>query len=161
MKMAGQTINREAVDGKSVKQTGMMGNKTQEGEELASNLAKAMFAYEVNPAAAGLTATVQGVEPVEGKDAYKVELKHTNGAKWTEYYDAQTGFKVRDVTMQKGPDGTEAAIQVDYAEYKPLASTGVLVAGKRKVTVGPQAMTFELQKAEANTKLKDDIFSAQ
>ena len=161
MKVGGQTLVRAATDGKGSKQGGMMGEKKLEGNDLARNLVKSRINYEANPAAYGLTTTLQGVEQVEGKDAYKVEFKMAGGEAWTEFFDVATGVKVRDVTMQKGRDGTPAPQQMDLGDYKEIGKTGVKIAGTRTLTMGPQTIKFELQKTEANTKLKDDIFSAQ
>jgi hypothetical protein len=96
-----------------------------------------------------------GTEKVKGKDAYKIEVTLPTGKSWTEYYDPQTGFKVKDVQQITVPQGTFTK-ENEYSDYKNV--DGVMYPFKLVQTVGPQTIEMNVSSIKVNTGLTDAKF---
>lgn len=96
-----------------------------------------------------------GVEKVNGKEAYKVELSLPNGKTWLEYFDTNSFLKVKDSKQVTVPQGTFTR-ETEYSDYRMV--DGVMYPYKLKQTVGQQQLEFNVSSIKVNTGLKDDKF---
>ena len=96
-----------------------------------------------------------GTEKVNGKDAYKIEVSLPTGKSWTEYYDPQTGYKVKDVQQITVPQGTFTK-ENDYSDYKNVG--GVMYPFKLVQSVGPQTIELNVSSIKVNTGIPDSKF---
>ncbi len=102
--------------------------------------------------------TLQGKEDVDGINAYKVEMKFPNGTKWTQYYDAATGLKVKEVKPITSPQGTFNQ-ETSFEDYRDV--NGVKYPFLLKQSLGPQKIEMKVTSVEVNTGLKDEFFSTK
>jgi predicted Zn-dependent peptidase len=158
IKMGGQTMQKTVSDGKNV---GMfqMGAPTPVSEkDKEAALLDAAYVRELAIAALGAKVTLQGIEDVEGKSAYAVELVLPKGEKQMHYYDTETGLKLQTVLSGEGPQGpvTQAIKFFDYKDYN-----GIMMPASFTVPFGPMTMKFEAQAVEVNPKVDDAIFKVQ
>ncbi len=95
------------------------------------------------------------MEKVDGKDAYKVELELPDGIKWTQYYDAATGLKVKELKPIEAPQGTFTQ-ENSYSNYKDV--DGVKYPFTINQSMGRQSFEFKVDSIKVNTGLADKNF---
>ena len=93
-----------------------------------------------------------GIEKVDGKDAYLVEVTNTTGDKVNEYYDVASGLKVKTTSTSEGQTQT-----VYYSDYKD-GPGGLKYPNMIKQSMGPQLMEMKLKSVEVNTGVSDEVF---
>ncbi|HEX9958894.1 MAG TPA: pitrilysin family protein [Fibrella sp.] len=151
----GQEMMKLVSDGQSASRTLQGRSQKLDGKDLDMTVQGGMFPelyYSVNK----VTSVLEGIEKVDGKDAYKVKSSTAGGATWTNFYDATSGLKLQTTTMQKGPQG-EVAMTTSYEDYKDV--NGVKVPYTIKQPMGPMTLTLSVDKVEVNKGLKDADFT--
>ncbi|PCJ27390.1 MAG: peptidase M16 [Flavobacteriales bacterium] len=158
MTMGSMVIQKQTFDGTKGKVSGMQGNKDVEGEELEELKESSVMFGDVNYAVSGSKFTLLGVEPVGGKDAYKIEVIKKNGNKETEWYDVASNLQVKAMQVKNGGEEGANAITIIslFSDYKVV--NGINYAHKIKQSFGPQTLDMEVTSVEQNTKLGDEIF---
>ena len=96
-----------------------------------------------------------GVEKVNGKDAYKIEVTLPNGKNWIEYFDPDTGYKIKDSQDITVPQGTFTKVN-EYSDFKDV--DGVMYPFKLKQTTGPQSLEMTISSIKVNTGIPDSTF---
>ena len=146
--MNGNVMVKQVFDG--VKgQVIQMGNKQDvKDNQLEQVKAKSTLFLETKFAEIGAKLILIGVEQVNGKDAYKVEVDLKDGSKFADFYSVETGLKVKSVSAEEG--------SVEFSDYKE--ANGVKFPYTISQTMGPQNMKFNVESIEINTKIKDDVF---
>ena len=122
-------------------------DKDLEGKELETMKYEAILNPELDYASNAFKAALLGMEELNGKDAYKIEVTYPNGSKKTDYYDKTTGFLVRSI----GENGI-----TEYSDYR--AVDGIMFPYNVSQDMGPQTMKLIVASIEVNTKMKDDVF---
>jgi predicted Zn-dependent peptidase len=95
---------------------------------------------------------LKGIESVEGKDAYEIRITSPKGRKYSNFYDVVTGFKLKEVKEQEGPDGEKASAQVFYSNYK--LHGGIQVPEMILVDQGPIKIELKATAVKTNTGIK-------
>jgi hypothetical protein len=98
---------------------------------------------------------LQGMQDVYGRACYRVLVEPENATTFIEYYDAETGFKLRRVDQRRGEEGTEA-VTTDYGDYRPV--DGVLFPFQVKQDVGIQ-VEFTVLEIKVNKGVDAAVFS--
>ncbi|MDJ0836085.1 MAG: insulinase family protein [Acidobacteriota bacterium] len=98
---------------------------------------------------------LNGVEQVDGKDVYHLEVHQKNGDIVHRWYDAESGLLVRTESTLKSPMGEvkQVAVVSDYREVE-----GIKVPFARTITRGPQSFEMLVEKITVNQKLDDSHF---
>ncbi|MFI5204547.1 MAG: insulinase family protein [Flavobacteriales bacterium] len=155
--MGPTTFSKTICDGKKAKSTNMMtGNKdTFTPEEMEDMKHQAEIYSELKYVEWGYTLNLLGIDKIDGKDVYKVEVIRTgSAAKSYEYFDVQTALKVRSETVEGGVD-----VSMDYKDYREVNKIKYpYVIGLNQ---GGQAMTMKVTKLELNKKLKATVFAVE
>lgn len=94
---------------------------------------------------------VTGVEGVEGKDAYAVEVTTPAGRTFTNYYDVQSGLKVKTTMQRESPMGS-VTVQIYYKNY--TEKNGVKFPTKMTYDLGRFVQDIEIKDLQVNTGLK-------
>ncbi|HKK78852.1 MAG TPA: hypothetical protein VJ933_04455, partial [Phaeodactylibacter sp.] len=137
-----------------------MGQKQPiEGEQAEDTKEQAMLFPEMSYEERGYTAEIVGVEKVNGEDAYKVIMTDPDGNKTTEYYGTESGLKLKEVTVQKGPQG-EITVTNELSDYEEV--DGIWIPRTMK-TVGamPAPMTMKVEDVKINEGLSDEEFKVE
>lgn len=100
------------------------------------------------------TFTVKGIENLDGKDVYAVDVKSAKGREFTNYYDVATGFKVKETHVEDaGPQG-KMTLYTTFGDYK--AFNGVTLPTQMVSFVGMKiAVTFKDIKINTGIKAED------
>jgi hypothetical protein len=122
--------------------------KPLEAEELATMKEGALIFSEMYYVTLGYTTELLGIEEQkEQKQYYKVQVNKGGDKKDIEYYDVQTGLKMRSESKEG---------QTEYADYK--AVDGILFPFTIKQTMGGQSFNLAVTEIKLNSKLNDDLF---
>jgi zinc protease len=103
----------------------------------------------------GVKANLVSVEKVNGKDAFKIELTLPSGKKWLHYYDAETGFKVKESKTLTAPQGVFDQT-IEFSDYRE--SDGIKYPFKYVQNVGPQTLELTVTSIETNKGVSDNTF---
>jgi predicted Zn-dependent peptidase len=158
MLMGGQSLGKTILSNGKAIQTGQGGVvRNIDGSELNDLKEQALPIKEVNYLGADYQLMLKGIEEINGKGAYLIEVTHPGGNKTTEYYDVATSLKVREISMSKAPDGSETTVTNDYEDYK--AVDGVKFPHATTTTgVFPMPMKAVVSEIKANAGVDDAIF---
>jgi len=104
----------------------------------------------------GITPTLKGIKTINGKDAYEIELLLPSGKKWFNYYDVESGFKIREITTVESPQGSFDQT-IDMSDYREVG--GVLFPHKLSQQLGPQSIELEVAEIKVNQDLSDGFFN--
>lgn len=97
-----------------------------------------------------------GIENVDGRPAYKVELLSKEGAKPEhQFYDKDSGLLVKSVATIDGPMG-EATLEQRHKDYKDVG--GIKIAHRVEQKIGPQEMTVLIDKVEYDAEIPANRF---
>ena len=153
--MNGTVLSKTLFDGESGSTSGMQGAKTLEGEELEAMKSEAIFMPELDYAGNGFEVALLSVETIGNSETYKVEIKDPSGGLSEEYYDIETGLKIRTDKILETPNGTmvQTTLLSDYRNVD-----GVLFPYKMEVTMGPQAFTGTVKSIRFNAGMDESVF---
>lgn len=145
--MNGNVMNEQVFNGEAgyIK---AMGQKMDYNEEQV-NAAKAdaLPFPELTPG----EASVEGIEQVNGEDAYVVQLDKNTKA----YYDVDSGLKVQTVkTIAQG--GQTMTVPTGYSDYREVK--GVKFPFQITSTAGPQTFTFNVNEILVNEGVSEEDF---
>jgi len=149
----GQQI--QVFDGEKGKTSAMGQEQELSGAQLEEMKINATINAFLNYEKLGVKVELGGMEALNGKDAYKVNLVYPSGKKAVQYYDAASGLLVKTSSNVESPQGS-VSITIEYADYKEVK--GVKVA--HKVIQGTPMGSIELtvSSVETNTNPGDDLF---
>jgi hypothetical protein len=155
--MQGNVVSNRVFDGESGIETGMGGSRDMEGEELADMKEQALFCKEAAYQSSGAKLSLKGVEVIEGKKAYVVEVERADGKKSTEYYDMASSLKIREISTSEGPDGAPTSVINDFSDYKEV--NGVLFPHSITISgVFPVPMKGSVTTLKVNEGIDDSVF---
>ncbi len=146
--MGGTLISKQLFDGKKLVITSPAG-KQEFSDGPFFDLAKqqAIFNAELRYKEIGVERTLMGIEKLSGKDAYKMQLTTKDGSRSIEYYDIETGLKLKSMT--------ESGSAV-YSEYKDFG--GIKFPTKIVQEAGNQYFDIFIESVEINTGLTKEFF---
>lgn len=133
-----------------------MGN-TQEltGKELESTKAMNTLFPELYYDQIGVTRTLKGTEKINGSDTYVIELTLPGGSKTTEYFEINSGLKVRQILVGE-TNGQTVSQTTDFGDYREVS--GVKFPYLLSTSFGPQVVDLKVTSIELNKGLGDEVF---
>lgn len=119
MRMGEMVLQRINYDGKKGKLTSIMGEKELEDQELEEVLGNAYAFPELHYPEMEQVARLLGVITIDGQKTYRVSVETLSGGKIDEYYDVETGLKLRRRENQMQEGGGWIQVITDYSAYSP------------------------------------------
>jgi zinc protease len=160
IKMSGTVeLQKTVYDGKNFAQY-VQGNKAPEDENKAKDAAlKGMEIAELHYSDMGAEITLDGIEKVDEAFAYVVAVKLPSGAKSLQYFDIESGLKVRSTQYVKGPQG-EMAMSVDYKDYTEV--DGIMLPFTRILPLGGgMKLDAKVDSVKINAGIDDSVFKIE
>lgn len=156
--MGGMSVMAQVFDGSeaSMKQ---MGQALPVDDNMKKDMAyKSAIIAELAVKDMNLAAELVGIESVEGKNAYAVEVTKPSGNKETFFYDISSGLKLRTSESMQTPQGemVQDSDILDYAEVE-----GVMMPSKFSLPMGPMKMVATAETIEANTGVENSEFAVE
>jgi zinc protease len=130
-------------------------NKDMTADELTGQKLEANLFPVLQYEKLGIKTKLGGLEKVDGKNAYSVEIMLPNGQKSTHYFAKDTGLKLKEVNNLQSAQGVITQTKT-FSDYKEV--NGVKFPYSIETIVGPQVIKAEVQKVEVNKNLSDDTF---
>lgn len=158
MSMGGAMMNQQVFDGKKAVII-QMGQKQMldDAASLAEMKKQAVMFDDLDYILKGYTLELTGIEKVGSRQAYVVKVSSPELANaTTEYYDVETGLKLKTSSVVETGQGAMASHQ-EYADYREV--NGIKLP--YKVTIEglmPMVLTMETTSVEVNTKLEPALF---
>lgn len=106
----------------------------------------------------GVKAALKGIEKTESGEAYLVEYTFPSGGKSTEYFDIQSGLKIKSVKEVDTPQG-KVSSATNFADYKEYG--GVKFPTIISQNMGPQLLKIEVTSVEINVPVEDSLFKIE
>lgn len=156
MMMGGNVMQQQVFDGTRGKASGMQGTMELEGEMLDEIKVQAIMNPELTYEKRGYTLTLEGIETINGKTAYMVEVTSPKNITITEFFDTETGLRLRTLSSRESPMGTVTQI-TDYDDYRSVE--GLKFPYIMKQQFGPQIFDMKVTSIEINAGLEDEVFS--
>lgn len=95
--------------------------------------------------------SLKGIEQVDGRDAYNLEVKSALGRVFNLYYDVKSSLKVKEERTQDGPNGKSKAT-ISFTEYGTF--NGVKIPVKQVLDLGQFKLLIETPSVKINQGLK-------
>lgn len=148
-------IQKQGFDGTHGWASSPMGTKALEGEQLDDIRREAAMEFYGQLAAFGMTASVNGLKTIEGKECYEVVLTGKDGGAVRHYFDTKSFLKVREVSVKNTPRGQIEQV-TDLADYKDFG--GVQIPTKYGQSIMGQSFTLTLDRCAVNAGVDDAVF---
>jgi len=152
---AGEVIQKMYFDGTR----GMMilgDNKTEiEGKELERLKVESTMQLLLDPESHGLKLELLANEPVDSIDCYKIKFTLPSGLRTFQYYDVDTGLKIKELKEIQTPQGLFEQ-EIYYSDYREVR--GLKFPFTIRQLFGIQELDLEVISIELNTEIDDNEF---
>lgn len=153
--MAGNVMMEQKTNGSeySVKSQGRnvpLDDNTKFQLQLESNVVPELKFKELS-----VKSKLIGIEAIDGKKAYAMEITYPGGNKVTSYFDVATSLKVRSTSTVQGPQG-EVSLSQDFLDYK--AVEGIQFPHLVKIPLGPG---FTMEAKVKSIKINEEVSADQ
>lgn len=154
--MGGNVMSKQLLNEDEVV-VAQMGNKMPVNDEIKEELVIGSYPFpELKYEEIGVETKLIGIEKVDVADAYAVEVTYPSGTKVTQYYDVESGFKIRQTRVAKTPQG-EMPMSTEFGDYKEV--NGIYFP---HLVVQPMGggmkMNIKTESIEVNPEISDDTF---
>ena len=152
-------LQKSVYDGKTYAQYAQ-GNKAPNDEKGAMDVPiKGQEIAELYYISLGAKLELKGIEKVDEADAYVIEVVFPSGAKSLEYFDFESGLKLRSTQFMQGPQG-EVALSTNYKDYKEV--DGILFPYLTIIPAGPgMNLEAKVESIKINSGVADSIFKIE
>ena len=154
MSMNGNVMMQQAFNGERGIMKSFNGEQEMIGEDLENLKVDAALNVELKYADLGVKLTIEAIEKVEGKDAYKVKVVNPTGQTIYDYFNVESGLRIQSKQTTVSPQGEFTQIQ-SFSDYKEI--DGVKFPFLIKIS-GVQNMELKVDSVSINTDLSDDLF---
>jgi zinc protease len=127
------------------------------GEQLNSLAEETAWFKEELFSNPGYQLKVQGIEELDGKPAYIVEVIHPDGRVSTHYYNVETHLKVREVSVTKTQEGATMTTITNFSDYQIVK--GVKFPHAIGISGTRQAMNMKVTEIKINAGIEDSNFN--
>ncbi len=156
MSVQGMSLQKDLLKNGEYTRVGRAGNRPADEkgkEELDEKASFFTEAYMLKKG--GYQFTVKGIEPVEDKDAYVVEVKTPKGRSFTNYYDVVSGLPVKTQSLRESAMGA-VTVSAFFRDYKDF--NGVKIPTKVINDLGQIKLEVNFTDIKVNAGLKvEDI----
>lgn len=139
----------------------IQGPRVKDGDEKAEALLEAQFNADSHWRDIFKSAETVAMEPVDGKDCYKVVVVSKAGKTITRWYDKKTNLMLKSVMISKSPMGELEATSVfsDYRKEGDILSPHKVVAqvAGRELTMTVEKIEYNAEIPKGKFDLPDDI----
>lgn len=119
MSAPGMDLVKQIYDGNAGVIMQMGQRMTAEGDDLEGLKKQGILFPEMNYLGAGYMADVKGTEEIDGRNCYKLVITDPAGETSTEFYDATTYLKVKQIEVQSA-QGQTVTTTITYGDYKTV-----------------------------------------
>ena len=103
----------------------------------------------------GVSLELIGIETIESTDCYKIELTTEGRTNWVQFYEIDTGLKIKEVKEVETKQGSFQQ-ETFYSDYKEV--DGLKFPFKIIQSFGMQTIEMNVSSVKLNKGLKDSVF---
>lgn len=127
------------------------GQKQDAPKEVFNAMKAALTIFpELHYGTDGTTITLNGIEAVDGEEAYKVNVKRADGFEATNFYSVASGLKIKSISKAEG----EATFK-NYTDYEGVKLPALSVVNNPNI---PIPLSMETVSVELNPTFSDSDF---
>jgi len=152
--MNGQVVQKQVYNGDKAKVTSMGQEQEVKGEQLKNLKYEAKLFKFLNYDELGVKTELQGVEQVDGEDAYKIKVTNPAGNHHYDYYSMDTGLKIKSKSTQQTQQGEVTTIQ-KFSDYKEV--NGIMLPHTINIS-GMRSMTLTVDSYKINEEIDESVF---
>ncbi|MDO6515820.1 M16 family metallopeptidase [Zobellia uliginosa] len=149
IKVAGNSMSKQVLNGDKGYMVMQGQRKDMGNDEIEKVKAESAPFPELNYLSNDIT--LEGIEAVEDKKAYKIKLSEEK----TAFYDVESGLKLQEVTTAE-MGGQTITSTINYMDYKEVS--GLQFPFIMAQTVGPQRFEFIVSEIKINEGVSDSDF---
>lgn len=147
--LAGNVMQKMVFDGEKATIAAGGATQTIEGEKAAQMKEQAYPILELEFENLGITPTLEGIEKVNGRDAYKLKIVMGDAITYS-FYDVENGLKVKSVGTQGG-----VTQEVTFEDYQPTPF-GLVHPYLSKTSMQGMPIEIKVSDIQINTGLQAD-----
>jgi predicted Zn-dependent peptidase len=155
IQMGTNLINKSVFNSDKATSSGMQGNRDVSGLEFDMLKLQALIFPDNKLEQYGFKATLNGIEQIDGKDAYSVVVATPSNGTYTDYFEVASGLKIKTIALLESPAG-KVKQETSYIEY--IEKDGIKYPNKIKQITGPQSFDIIIDSIEVNTNPSDELF---
>ncbi|MEZ5015676.1 MAG: pitrilysin family protein [Flavipsychrobacter sp.] len=153
----GMVVQKQVFDG-TTGYNEMQGQKADmDAATMKSAKQQADLHADLHPEKYGIKRTLDGMDKVNGSDAYVLIVEDGDGKKSKEYYDVKNHLLVKSISTEESPQGAITTTS-EYSNYKEVPGTSYKIPYKVSQSFGPQSITAEVETIEINKGINDSEF---
>lgn len=126
-----------------------------ENKELEKLKVEATMNLLLDPESYGVKVSLTGIEQADSVDCYVVKMVLPSGLRWHQYYEIETGFKIKEIKELHTEQGLFEQ-ESFYSDYRKVG--GLKYPFKIVQNMGMQKLELNVSSIKLNTGLSDDIF---
>jgi len=149
VQMMGNSMSKQVLDGDSGYMVMQGQRKDLDATEIAKIKAESAPFAELNYSSDAIS--LEGIEEVDGKKAYKVKISDEKAS----FYDVATSLKLQDVITAE-MNGQKMSSTFNFSEYKEVG--GILFPFTLTQSMGPQKIDFIVKSIKVNEGVSDADF---
>ncbi len=152
--MNGQVVQKQVYDGEKAKMTAMGQEREIQGEQLKNLRYEARMFKFLRYDELDVKLELQGIESVDGEEAYKIRVTNPAGQIHYDFYSVDTGLKIQTRKTRQTPQGKVTSIQ-KFSDYR------VVKGVKFPYTIdisGKQSMTLQMDTYKVNEGIDPSVF---
>ncbi len=155
------TMQKKVYDGKKGLQEQQGQKKDLSAEEVDEVKQEADLQSDLHPEKYGIKRTLKSMESVNGANAYVIESIDAKSKKTTEYYDAKSGFLVKQIEYIKSEDGSMYPKTTEFSDYREVpGSNGYKISYSFIIPAGPgMNLNVKVQTVDVNKGIADSEFN--
>uniref|UniRef100_UPI003594773E insulinase family protein n=1 Tax=Pricia sp. TaxID=2268138 RepID=UPI003594773E len=150
VKVGGNSMSKQVFDGEKGYMM-MQGQRKDMGEEEIVKIKEEAVPFPELNYLGDDTITLEGMETVDGKKAYKLKLSEEKSV----FYDMETGLKVQEITTAE-MGGQQMTSTINYKDYQEVS--GIQFPFTLAQTVGPKSFDFKVTEVKINEDVSDTDF---
>ena len=156
VKMGEMLVNKQVYNGTEGWMEGMGGaSQVSKGADLDKMRDGAILFPELLYFNPDFKTTLQGIEAVDGHNAYLLKIVYPSGLIENEYFEIGSGLKIRKSSIAEVQKQSIQSI-TDYADYREVNGTKFPFSVKQKVA--DQVIEILFDKIEINGEVKPELF---
>jgi hypothetical protein len=155
MKMGDRLLSKQVYNGKEGWVEGMGGSQVLKDADLEKMKDGARLFPELLYFTAGFQTTIEGIESIEGSNAYRIKVIYPSGMIENEYYDIASGLKLRKIT-QSETQGQSVELITSFGDYRVIGSVKYPFSIKQQVS--GQLIDIKVDQVDTTTEINPALF---
>lgn len=155
-RMGDMLLSKQVCDGNIAWVSGMGGRKDITGKDLDNMKLEARLFAELYYNTPGYQITLGGMESLNGRNVYRLNVVNPAGKTQTDFYDVATGLKVRTLATVEA-QGQTFESTMDYDDYRDV--DGIKFPFLIKQSVAGQTMEVHVNQIDTKTRIDPSVFS--